>query len=70
MFRGRDPQARLPVLKRLVLAGEIDTLTLVAGGIAAALRESASTLGELRRDRCVLRNPVCEGIFAVLDNAV
>lgn len=69
MFRGWNPEARLPVVKGLVLVGQIDALTGAAGGILAALRERAGASGKLGVDRGVLLDPICEGIFAVLDDS-
>jgi hypothetical protein len=65
VLRGGDPQARLAAVKGLVLARQIDGLAVLA--VAAALRESAGTSGELGRDGCVLLDPVGESILAVLD---
>ncbi len=63
----RNPEAALAVLHALVLAREIDTFTCVAI-LAAALGEVASAGAELGGDGCVLLNPVCEGVLAVLDD--
>jgi hypothetical protein len=52
VLRGRDPETRLP-LKRLVLTGEVNTIT-AAGSIAAALGQGARALRQLRGDRGVL----------------
>ena len=69
VLRGRDPQTRLPV-QGLVLAREVDTLTVATALVAAALRKGARSLGELGRDRGVLGNPVGKSILAVLDDTV
>jgi hypothetical protein len=62
---GRNPQARLAAVKRLVLARQVDGLAVLA--VAAALRKGARAGGELGRDRRVLLDPVREGILAILD---
>jgi hypothetical protein len=67
VLRGGDPEARLTVLEFPILVGEIHTLTILASG-AAALRQSAGADGELAADGGVLRDPVCQGILAVLDD--
>jgi hypothetical protein len=69
VLASRDPQAGLSV-EGLVLAREINTLAEVAVLVATTLREGARSLGELGRDRGVLRHPVREGILAILDDAV
>ena len=66
---GRDPQARFPI-EGLVLAREVDTLTHVAVLVAAALRESARSLGELGGDGGILGHPVGKSILTVLDDTV
>lgn len=67
---GWNPKVRLSVIKGCVLMGEINALTLAAGLVAAALGESAGTLGELGADSSILLNPVCKGVFAILDDTV
>jgi hypothetical protein len=37
MLRGWDPEARLSVLERLILVGEVDAIALTAGSVTAAL---------------------------------
>lgn len=69
MFRGRDPEARLAVIERLVLVREVNALALAVGGAAAALGEGARAGGELGGDGGILLDPACESIFAVLDDA-
>lgn len=64
-----DPQTRLATLKGLVLTGQVNSLTSVLT-VAAALRESAGASGKLGGDGGVLLDPVGEGVFAVLDDAV
>ena len=63
-----NPETGLPVVHGLVLAREVNSLTLVT--VAAALGESAGALGELRGDGGVLGNPVGKSILAVLDDTV
>jgi hypothetical protein len=70
MLRGRDPQSRLPVVERLVLAREIETFALSASSISATLREGSRALGELGGYGSVLFHPVSQSIFAVLDDTV
>lgn len=69
VLAGGNPETRLPVVKGLVLAGEVDTLT-TASGVAATLGQGAGALGQLGRDGGILGDPVGEGILAVLDDAV
>lgn len=69
VLSSRDPQARLPV-QGLVLAREVDALTMATALVAAALRKGTRSLGELGRDGCVLGNPVGKSILAVLDDTV
>jgi hypothetical protein len=68
VLAGGDPKARLAVLERLVLAGEVVALTGVAG--SATLGESARAGGELGADGGVLLDPVGEGILAILDDGL
>ena len=68
VLAGRDPEAGLAVLERLVLTGEVVALTGVAG--SAALGESARAGGELGADGGVLLHPVGESILAVLDDGL
>lgn len=67
VLAGRDPEARLAV-HGLVLAGEVVTLTSVAG--CATLGKSARAGGELGADGSVLLDPVGESILAVLDDSL
>lgn len=68
VLAGGDPQARLAVLERLVLAGKVVTLAGVAG--STALGESARAGGKAGLDGGVLLDPVGEGILAVLDDGL
>ena len=70
MSAGWDPEAGLAIVQRSILAGKIDTLSITLGVVAAALRESASTGGELRGDGSVGSDPVGESILAVLDDGL
>jgi hypothetical protein len=63
MFMSRNP--RVPI-HWLVLLGEVDTFT--ADPALTSLRKVASTRGQFGRDNSILRDPVCQRIFAVLDN--
>lgn len=63
---GGDPKTGLPAIKGLVLAREVDTLAVA---VAAALRESARALRQLGGDRGILRDPIGQGIFAILDDS-
>jgi hypothetical protein len=58
----------IAVIQRCVLAGEI-MASLNVADVAAPLRESASTNRKLRGDGSVGLNPVCECVFAVLDDS-
>lgn len=63
-----DPKPALTVLHAAVLAAEVDALALLAV-LVAALGEVAGAGGELRLDGRVGGDPVCEGIFAVLNDS-
>lgn len=69
VLRGRDPETRFPAVKRLVLTRQINTVT-ATGSIATALGQGAGALGQLGGDRGVLRNPVGQGILAILNDTV
>lgn len=66
MLAGRHPDTRLAALELLVLAGEVDALSLVA----AALGKSASASGQGGGDGGILLDPVGESILAVLDDGL
>ncbi len=69
MLARGHPQARLTIIQRLILRGEIDRLTMVTtNALLATLRESTSAGAELRLDGGVLSDPVGKSIFAVLDD--
>lgn len=67
-----DPEAALTVLHGLVLVRKVDTLTLGTGTavLLATLAEVAGTGAEFGGDGRVGGDPVGEGIFAVLNDAV
>lgn len=66
---GGDPQSTaVAVLHATVLAAEVNTLALLAA-LVAALGKVTGAGGELRLDGGVGRDPVGEGVFAVLDDA-
>jgi hydrogenase-4 membrane subunit HyfE len=71
MLGSRDPKTRLPVVEGLVLTRKVMTLALaLTGGVTTALREGAGALRQLGGYRGVLGDPVGEGIFAILNDAV
>lgn len=67
-----DPKAALSILHGLVLARKVDTLTRGTGTtvLLATLAKVAGTGAEFGGDGRVGSNPVCEGVLAVLDDAV
>jgi hypothetical protein len=67
---GWDPEAGFAVVERSILAGKIDTLTVALDVVAAALRECASTGGELGRDGGIGSNPIGESVLAILDDGL
>ncbi len=67
---GRHPQSALAILHAGILAAQIDALALVAVFLVAALGEGAGAGGELGGDGGVGGDPVCEGVFAFLNDAV
>lgn len=71
MLGSGDPKSGLPVVEGLILAREVMTLALtLTGGVAAALGEGAGALGQLGGDGRVLGDPVGQGVFAVLNDAM
>ena len=56
----------IAVIKRSILAREINTFIAVAG--AAALRKGACAGAEVGADGGVLRDPVGQAIFTILDD--
>lgn len=64
----RHPQSALAVLHRAVLTRQINALALFAVAVAA-LREVAGAGAEFGLHGRVGRDPVGEGVFAVLDDA-
>jgi hypothetical protein len=68
MLRGGDPEPRLPVIKGLVLVGEVDTFLIAACGILATLGKSTGALRQLGANGGILHDPVGEGIFAILND--
>jgi hypothetical protein len=71
MLRSRDPKTRLSVIKGLILTREIMTLALaLTGGVTTTLGEGAGALGQLGGNRGVLGDPIGEGVFAVLNDAI
>ena len=69
VLTGGDPNTGFTVaLKASILAREIDALA--RGTVLAALGEVAGAGGELGGDGGVGGDPVCEGVFAVLDDTV
>jgi hypothetical protein len=69
VLRGRNPETRLPVVEGLVLAAQVNGIT-VTGLVTAALRKRARALRQLGGDGGVLGDPVGEGILAILNDAV
>lgn len=70
VLAGRNPEAGIVVhAEGSVLRGEVDGLAGFVRALVAALGEGASAGAELRLDGCVLRDPVGQGVFAVLDDA-
>ncbi len=65
-----DPQSAFAILHRGILTAEVDALALFAVAAGAALGEVAGAGGELGFDGGVGGDPVGEGVFAVLDDAV
>ena len=65
---GGDPEAGVAVLERCVLGSEVDAFGVVARLLVAALGEGAGAGAELGADGGVGSHPVCEGVFAVLDD--
>ena len=65
---GRDPQTAFAIFHARILAAQIDALALSA--LLASLRKVTSAGAELRGNGGVGRNPVCESVFAVLNDAV
>ena len=63
-----DPESTLAILQRLVLTGQVNTLTLVALTICPALGQIAGTSTELGGNGGILGDPVGESILAVLNN--
>ena len=70
MSAGWDPESGFAVVKRSILTGKIDAFSVALNVVAAALRECASTRGELGGDRSVCSDPVGESILAVLDDGL
>lgn len=65
MLRSWDP---IWVVKWRILVGQVNTLTL--SSVLAALGESARALRQAGLDCGVLRDPVGESIFTVLDDGL
>lgn len=65
----REPRVAIPS-QGLVLSRQIHALAVLAEVRAVALGEGAGALGETRLDDCLGRNPVGEGILAVLDDSL
>ena len=67
-----DPKAALAILHGLVLARKIDTLARGTGAavLLATLAKVAGTGAEFGGDGRVGSNPIREGVFAILDDAV
>jgi hypothetical protein len=68
VLAGGDPETRLAVTERLVLAGEVVALTSVAG--CATLGKSAGAGRKLGADSGVLLDPVGESVLTVLDDSL
>jgi hypothetical protein len=62
-----NPHAGFAVLHRLVLVGEIKAFLTA---VLAALRKGSGTCWELSAHGSILRDPVGESVFAVLNDAV
>ena len=67
MSTGRDPQTAITILQARILAAQIDALALST--LFTSLREVASARAELGGNGRVGRDPICESVFAVLDDA-
>ncbi len=67
---GRHPETTLAGLHGLVLRGQVDAFAGLAlhAGLVSALGQVARARGELGLDGGVGRDPVGEGVFAVLDD--
>ena len=71
VLTGRDPKTRLTVLERLVLPSEVDGLTgVVMAPVGAALGEVSGSCGQIGVHGRVLRDPIGQSVFTVLDDAV
>ncbi len=62
-----NPEPALTVFHARVLAGEVNALAQL---LVATLREVAGACAEGRLDGGISGDPVCEGIFTVLNDAV
>lgn len=61
---------RVAVLQGLVLRGEVNRLTSPGSVFALTLGESTGTGRQVRLDNCLRRNPVGQGVFAILDDGL
>jgi hypothetical protein len=67
VLRSWHPEAGFSVLQGLILVREVDAVT--SDAVLAPLGQRSGTSGELGADGCVLRDPIRERIFAVLNDA-